>query len=55
MNDETASEHRYETHEQPMYQKNDMRHLHNDAKSVLGVVLAAVLACAATNVSWDAF
>ena len=55
MNDETASEHRYETHEQPMYQENNMRHLHNDVKSVPGVVLAAVLACAATNVSRDVF
>ena len=55
MNDEIASEHRYETHEQLMYQENDMRHLHNDAKGVLGVVPAAVLTCAATNVSWDVF
>ena len=28
-----------------------MRHLHNDAKSVLGVVLTAVLACA-TAPAW---
>ena len=39
------------THEQPMHQENDMRHLHNDTKSVLGVVLTAVLACS-TAPAW---